>query len=50
MPRSGTTLNVYTRGSAAQKRKAVGKVVRMALPRINSEGQPMPPLVPSIAQ
>jgi integrase len=45
-----TTLNVYTQGSAALKREAVGKVVNMVLPRINTEGQPALPLLPSIAQ
>ena len=38
-----TTLNVYTQGSAAQKREAVGKVVGMVLPPINTEGQPALP-------
>jgi len=41
-----TTLNVYTQGSAVQKREAVGKVVSMVLPRINTEGQPALPLLP----
>jgi len=33
-------LVVYTQGSAAQKREAVGEVVSMVLPRTNTEGQP----------
>ena len=32
------------------KREAVGKVVSVVLPRINPEGQPALPLLPSIAQ
>lgn len=45
-----TTLNVYTQGAAAQKREALGKVVRMVLPNINTKEQPkllLLPLLPS---